>query len=45
MFRNVALIALLVGIVLIALGILRVEGASRSGRIMLALTGVAQIAV
>ena len=44
-FRNVAVIAFLVGIVLIVLGILGVDAAQKAGWVVLAVTGVAQIAV
>jgi patatin-related protein len=44
-FRNVAVIVLLVGLVLIVLGILGLEGASRAGWLVLAVTAIAQVAV
>jgi predicted acylesterase/phospholipase RssA len=44
-FRNVAVIALLIGVALIVLGILGVEGAQMSGWIVLGATALAQVAV
>jgi hypothetical protein len=44
-FRNVAAIALVVGIVLILLGIVGLDGAQRAGWTILAVTAIAQIAV
>jgi patatin-related protein len=44
-FKNVAAIAFLIGIVLVLLGILGVDGAHKSGWIVLGLTALAQVVV